>query len=152
MDAEGGELSLIAVIAIIIFFIWCAWQITLLGSESRSEAAAFQEPGQLSVPAENRGAFNGAHVVEARLIERIEPVYPRSCLAQAGSQEIVMVAFNVSASGRVVSERAASASNACFEAAALNAVRRWRFEPRTVDGARRAAYDQTARFSFDKPL
>ncbi len=148
-DADGGDLSLLAVAAIIAFFIWCAWQIALIDGREHTDAGAepggaIQLPAALSDPALTE-------VVEARIIERIEPVFPRGCLGDAAPVETVMVTFNITAAGRVAGERIASTSNACFDASALNAVRRWRFEPRTVDGAPRALHDQKARFSFDRP-
>ncbi len=146
-NAESGELSLLAVMAIIAFFIWCAWQITLLDGREHTGVElgdTSHAPAALSDPALTE-------IVEARIIERIEPIFPRGCLNDAAPVETVMVAFNITAGGRVAGERIASTSNACFDASALNAVRRWRFEPRTVDGAPRALHDQKARLSFDRP-
>ena len=155
-EANSGELSLIAVIAIIVFFIWCAWQITLLDGRELSGAGlpvSASEPGGEAIldPQSPGGDAALAEIVEARIVERVEPVFPRSCLGDAKAVETVMVAFNITAGGRVAGERVASSSNPCFDASALNAVRRWRFEPRTVDGAPRALYDQQARFSFERP-
>ncbi len=157
--SEAGELSLAAVIAIIVFFIWCAWQITLLDREpilapgaglpvaaTTPDASAILDPA--AAPVSDPAL---AEIIEARIIERIEPVFPRACLADAKPEEIVMVSFNISASGRVTGERVASASNACFEASALNAVRRWQFEPRKIDGAARPVFDQKAQFLFQRP-
>ncbi len=146
-DAQGGELSLLAVAAIIAFFIWSAWQIALIDGREHTGAElgdVTQAPAALSDP-------TLTEVVEARIIERIEPIFPRGCLDGAAPVENVMVAFNITAGGRVAGERIAATSNTCFNASALNAVRRWRFEPRTVDGAPRALHDQKARFSFDRP-
>jgi TonB family protein len=57
----------------------------------------------------------------------------------------------VTPAGRVVSERVIKSSNHCFERAGLNAVKRWRFEPRTIDGAPRPAFEQQASFRFVRP-
>jgi TonB family protein len=90
-------------------------------------------------------------IVEARVVERVEPVYPPDCEANAGAVETVDVAFTVTPAGRVVSERVIKSSNHCFERAGLNAVKRWRFEPRTIDGAPRPAFEQQASFRFVRP-
>ncbi len=149
-QAEPGELSLPVFIAILAFILWSAWQITTtgkvtpIGEGEGPTAPAFSEPAV--TPPLEAGA-----IVEARAIERIEPVYPFSCTANAAPVETVSVAFTVTAGGRVAAERIAGTTNNCFDQAALNALRRWRFEPRTVDGAVRPSYDQTHSFTFSRP-
>ncbi len=149
---ESREMSLAAVIAIIAFFIWCAFQITLLdGAHRRAVAGATSDATAVStrLPAPPQPA--PADIIEARVIERIEPIYPRGCIADASALETVVIAFTITTAGRVASERVAQSTNACFDAAALNAVRRWRFEPRLVEGAPRPLYDQKYSFSFARP-
>lgn len=154
---EGGnrELSFLTVAAILIFFIWCAFQITLLDADKRraplsglpgaaASSAAAPGPAAASAP-------SAADVIEARVLERIEPVYPMRCLNEAGATETVQVLFNITAAGRVYGESIARSSNGCFDEAALNAVRRWRFEPRKADGAPRATYDQRTSLTFRRP-
>ena len=141
---EGRDMSLPVFIAIIAFVIWCAWQITMTSTVTpigeRNEDAA--SPAPAAAPGE---------LIEAKILERVEPVYPRSCAPGAQASESVAVAFTVTATGRVSGERIAASSNACFDEAALNALKRWRFEPRMVDGAPRAAYDQVHTFRFARP-
>ncbi|MBB5519144.1 TonB family protein [Amphiplicatus metriothermophilus] len=151
---ERPQMSLIAVFLVILFILWCAWQITRprpattpfnmqgAASEAVRPADAADDPIVPAAPA----AF------EARLVERVEPVYPRRCEAAAADVESVEVAFNVTARGAVTGARVARSSNSCFNAAALNAARRWRFEPRNVDGAPRPAYDLRYVFRFERPL
>ncbi|MHA7872578.1 MAG: TonB family protein [Hyphococcus sp.] len=158
-EAEQGprDLSLLAVFVILVFIIWCAWQITrphevrMLG-DAADRAASSDGPSQTSAamraPAPDAIPEN---VVEARIIERIEPVYPRRCANDARPVETVIVTFNITADGLVADERVAEATSACFENAALNALRRWRFQPRTVNGSVRPAYDQKYSFSFQRP-
>lgn len=149
VQAEGRDMSLPVFVAVIAFIIWSAWQITLtsevnpIGDSAReTPIPVVRSPAPTPPPAE---------VVEARAVEQVEPVYPRSCAPAAQANETVAVVFTVTAAGRISGERVASSSNPCFDEAALNALRRWRFEPRTVDGAARPAYDQTRVFRFERP-
>lgn len=156
-EAERKDLSLWAVIGIVVFIVWCAWQITRPRSEATPFGLEAGPAAQTAAPvvspqAPRAGAPAAlARVVEPVLIERIEPVYPRRCESEAGLVESVEIAFNITRGGVVSGERVASASNACFNDAALNAVRRWRFSPRTVDGEAAPAYDQRYTISFDRP-
>ncbi len=149
-EAQTGELSLPVFVAIAAFIIWCAWQITLTSKVTPiGEAPAIAAPAPIitsPAPAPVQG-----DVVEAKIVEQIEPVYPRSCASAAQPLETVTLAFTVTATGRVASERVATSTNGCFNEAALNALRRWSFEPRTIDGAPRPAFDQVQTFRFNRP-
>lgn len=151
---ESRDMSLLAVIAIIAFFIWCAWQIARIDDIERDApgaSAADASTGSVAGRLPQAPAPAPAEIIEARVIERVDPIYPRGCVAEAAPFETVVIAFNITAGGRVASERVAQSSNPCLNDAALNAVRRWRFEPRTVDGAARPVYDQKYSFSFARP-
>lgn len=168
---EPARLSLIAVLGILAFMIWCALLITRPGAdavrrplklegvplsieqpEARVVYGQAPEP-EAAPPADFEPVAPAALpvIVEARVIERVEPVYPPDCEANAGAVETVDVAFTVTPSGGVVSQRVIKSSNACFERAGLNAVKRWRFEPKTIDGAPRPAFEQQASFRFERP-
>lgn len=141
------EMSLWAMLAIVLFMIWCAWQIALPRDAVPADGAdALVLPAPSAAPAP-------PPVIDLVVIERVEPVYPRACDAGARPVETVEVMFNVTALGRVAGEQVINSSNACFNDAALNAVRRWTFEPHRGggDGAARAVYDQRRVFTFNQP-
>lgn len=151
VEAQGGQMSLPAITAILAFVIWCLWQLSLphevteLGQPDQPQVAK-----KLDVAAPTPELVVG-ELVEARIVEELAPVYPRSCASSARPVETVNVSYTVSASGRITAERIANSTNDCFNDAALNAIRRWQFEPRTIDGVRRPAYDQSYSFRFDRP-
>lgn len=103
-------------------------------------------PAIVGLPSE---PFSG--YVEARPVEKIDPVYPQRCETAANPRESVEVAFNVTGRGVVSGARVAASSNPCFNEAALNALRRWTFEPRTIEGKARPAYDLRYTFQFVRP-
>lgn len=150
---EKAELSLYAVVAIIAFILWCAFQITLptrsvtplnVGANARSvESVSDATIGVATVE------INDAPAIAP--VERVEPVYPRSCAENAQILETVDVVFTVTPEGRVAAEKIDQSSNSCFNAAALNALRRWQFSPDAVDGLARSALSQRLRFEFPRP-
>ena len=161
---ERSDMSLLAVLAVLAFILWCAFQITqprntttpyrLDGLPSSLATTATEPPSAEAPPAEPSPGVAAPElpvVVEAKLIEQVSPVYPVRCEAGAAPQETVEVAFTVTVQGGVASERVVNSSNGCFDRPALNAVRRWRFEPRTVDGVARPAFEQRVTFPFKRP-
>ncbi|CAG7856207.1 hypothetical protein MCAMS1_00609 [biofilm metagenome] len=94
----------------------------------------------------NKGANSGV-----ALIARVNPVYP----ARATSRHIegwVKIEFTVTPSGTVSSPSVVSASPpGIFDSAALDAIRKWKFKPRMVNGqavTQRAV--QTVKFTLSK--
>lgn len=87
-------------------------------------------------------------IVEAELTRSSAPAYPERCARGAAAVESVTVRFDVSASGRAVNARVVSSTDDCFEAEALSALSRWRFSPRTVDGAPAVEEGKTATLKF----
>jgi TonB family protein len=155
------HLSLFAFGAVLVFILVCAVLITM----PRGAKAPFKLDGPTTpiaktpvarqkaaeTPAPGAAPSAMPVLVEAARIEDAEPVYPIRCETEAAAVETVEIAFNVTAAGLVSGERVAATSNACFNDAALNAVRLWRFKPRTVDGAARASFDQRHVFEFKRP-
>lgn len=166
--AEPPHLSLLAVLGILAFMVWCAYLVTHPDPDSIKEPLKLNgvpladgpvAARQVSdAPAVAAPAFSPAEVppmpviVEASVLERVEPVYPPACEHSAAPAETVDVAFTITPEGQVVSERVISSTNPCFDRAALNALKRWRFSPRTIDGAPRPAFEQQASFRFDRPF
>lgn len=81
---------------------------------------------------QGRGAWG---VVAAGLLDRtpsarsqVAPLYPLR-ERQSGREARVLVEFDVDPAGRVLSARVLASGGAEFDAAALRAVRQWRFEP-----------------------
>jgi protein TonB len=71
---------------------------------------------------------------EAIPLLRLEPVYPRAA-ARAGKEGWVKVAFTITAEGGVVDASVVESSpRRVFDRSALRAIRKWRFQPRLVDG------------------
>lgn len=160
------ELSFLAVLGVLAFMIWCAFWITRPGDPSQplrldglpspsspGGGAAIMTPEDAAKIAalEADPSFVAPEVVEARILERIEPIYPLQCEARADGAESVSVTFTITEAGRVSNERVANSTNACFNREALNALRLWRFAPQTVNGEARPAFDQQATFRFDRP-
>ena len=87
-------------------------------------------------------------VVDARLVRSIGPDYPRRCERDAEALESVSVIFDVTAAGHPANTRVTGASNSCFEDAAVKAISKWRFNPRTVDGAPRPQSGVEATLNF----
>ena len=152
-EAVSKEMSLWAFGLVLTFILWCAYQLTVaLPHRSALEASAADGGTQPIYVADPALHAEPVEVIEARIVERIEPVFPRRCAPGAQNTETVVITFNISDQGRVRGERVADSTNSCLNDAALNAIRRWQFEPRQVDGAARPAFDQKYSFSFQRPL
>ncbi len=159
---EPARLSLLAVLAIFAFMIWCGLSITQprqttiplkldrVPLQPSENVRAIVDPLPSAAAAQPAPVGPGG-TVEAQIIERVEPVYPPECEATAGASETVALAFTITPDGAVVSTRVAASSNTCFDRAALNALKRWRFSPRTVEGAPRPSFEQQVTLRFDRP-
>ncbi len=83
-----------------------------------------------------------------KLIKKVDPVYPAEA-RQAGLEGAVIIEAVTDVFGRVASAKILR-SVPKLDAAALNAIRQWVFDPPLVDGKpRRAVFTATVRFSRD---
>ncbi len=157
-EADRPQMSLWAVIAVTLFILWCAVQIATSAHDettpfnmngARAGGDAIVIPKATPAPDAPAGAEAGQGPV---LVDRVSPIYPTRCELGAAEIETVVVALNVTAQGTVTGARVATSTNSCFNDAALNAARRWRFEPRAVAGAPRPSYDQRFTVRFERPV
>lgn len=80
---------------------------------------------------------------------RVNPIYPRSA-AERRIQGWVLLRFTISTVGTVKDAQVVSSQPArVFDRAALQAVRKWRYKPRIVDGAAVETPNQEVRLTFE---
>ena len=118
-----------------------------------SPTPAAKAPGApASTPAEETQNIAPAAplVVKARLTRSVSPRYPAECTAAAAEMESVTVLFDVTTGGHTANAAVLTSSNDCFNEAALDSVARWRFSPRSVDGAAEAALGKRATLNFQR--
>ncbi|GJL94136.1 MAG: hypothetical protein DHS20C05_05410 [Hyphococcus sp.] len=108
---------------------------------------AYQPAPQLTQPPVRRASVT---VVAAQMTRSIAPRYPSQCDRSAEAIEKVTVLFDVTAAGRTTNPRVISSSNSCFDNAAVSAIGRWRFSPKTVDGSPRPDLGKRATLNFQK--
>jgi protein TonB len=81
-------------------------------------------------------AFSLAEIdQQPRAIFQATPIYP-AALRSKKLEGVVSVIFVVDAAGKVTNARAESSSHSAFEKPAVDAVRKWKFEPAVKGGAR----------------
>lgn len=95
-------------------------------------------------------ASGGGNRAAVPLVQ-VLPEYPERAKSQ-GLRGWVDVAFTITAVGTVADARVMKSSlPVIFERAALDAVRRWKYNPMVKDGVAVARPDQYARLSFEPP-
>lgn len=111
-----------------------------LSSAAETRAASGPPAGERTPrPPEGTAAPSAAGYVPARVLERVEPAYPEAA-RRRGAAGRVRVRALVSAAGAVEECAVASSSgHADLDAAAVEAVRRWRFAPAAERTGGRAA-------------
>jgi TonB family protein len=72
---------------------------------------------------------------DARPIARTPPRYPERCMYSANAREVITLEFNVTAKGTTEDIRVVDSTNKCLNDAATLSVRRWKYAPKTIDGA-----------------
>jgi TonB family protein len=71
---------------------------------------------------------------DARPLLRVPPRYPDQCQWRADGSESVFVEFDISVEGVPENIRTIESTNPCFNGAAKNAVKKWRYHPKTIAG------------------
>ncbi|MCI5046589.1 MAG: energy transducer TonB [Aquisalinus sp.] len=84
-------------------------------------------PGKPTMPAGPNEVFTEIPSLSSAILQ-FQPTYPSSCLNK-GTEGYAIVVFDVTANGDVVNARIADSSHRCFERAALDAIRKWKFSP-----------------------
>lgn len=115
-------------------------------SSAVNETAATEAPSGQATEAASPVTSGG------ELIHAEKPVYPRRALRQ-GEEGYVLLEFTITPDGRVIDAAVTKASpRGRFEAAALNAIRQWQYQPFSENGepvARRAS--QVLEFRLTAP-
>ncbi|WP_306252320.1 energy transducer TonB [Parvularcula sp. IMCC14364] len=84
-------------------------------------------PGPAPAPTGPDQVFTQMPSLNSAILQ-FQPTYPASC-QNRGTEGYAIVVFDVTANGDVVNARVADSSHACFERAALDAIRKWKFSP-----------------------
>jgi protein TonB len=97
-------------------------------------------PGPVDVrPSGDSGSGEGV-LLNLRVLVKQQPAYPRRELARGIEGEVVLrVLVNETGDPQTI-EVIGGTRNRNFEASAIKAIKRWKFQPHTVDGVPRAAW------------
>ena len=86
------------------------------------------------MPAGGAGASPSGREDEVVALYKFPPEYPRKA-ARSGEEGWVKIEFTITSQGEVDDPKVvASKPRRIFDRAALKAIRKWRFKPKTVDG------------------
>jgi TonB family protein len=86
---------------------------------------------------------------DARPLLRVPPRYPDQCEGRVSASEYVVVEFDVSVEGIPENIRIIESTNSCFNRTAKNAVKKWRYHPKTIAGKPVARKDVVTQISFE---
>lgn len=101
---------------------------------SADDAAFTPSPGATEyVPQTTKTIVQALPMKPLHLTHRVDPVYPQSARA-AHITGTVVVAATIGKDGRVKDAKIVSSPDVSLSAAALDAVRQWRYEPFTLNG------------------
>lgn len=85
---------------------------------------------------------------QAMPLYRVEPRYPSSALRQ-GAEGYVVMSFTIDPTGRAVDVKVEQANpRRLFEREAIRALRKWKYQPKVVEGKAIAQLGQTVRLEF----
>lgn len=65
---------------------------------------------------------------------RYRPSYPDRCVIRADQVETVLLEFDVAANGKTQNIRVIESTNPCLNNSAIEAVEKWRYYPKVIDG------------------
>ena len=94
----------------------------------------FQDPSETKSGKPEIETTTRALVFDAKPIKRTPPVYPNRCERQAYIDEYVVLQFDVTTEGETANYEVIESTNECFNESALDSVKKWRYEPKTIDG------------------
>lgn len=96
----------------------------------RDEKPAKEAP-ELEIDEEDKPKFRLSMTNERTefTCQTVPPAYPEACKARAKARELVVVEFDIDPNGAAVGADAVASTNDCFDAAAIEAVSRWRCAP-----------------------
>jgi len=75
-----------------------------------------------------------AEEFDARPVVRKPPLYPQKCMGNAHYREEVLVEFDVNEKGDTENVRVLDASLECFNGSSIDAVKKWKYSPKTIEG------------------
>ena len=70
---------------------------------------------------------------DAQPLVRIPPQFPDRCQGRAGSEERVVLQFDVTPDGTTTNIEVVDSSNSCFNRSASRSVERWKYQPKIED-------------------
>ncbi len=70
---------------------------------------------------------------DAQPLVRIQDPYPERCQSRAGSEEAVVVQFDVTPDGTTTNIEVIDSTNSCFNRTVVRSVQRWKYQPKIVD-------------------
>ena len=122
-----------------------------------TDEPALQQVAEISLPAAEISAPVEDTIVPARVIRKARAEYPLRLLRQNKTFDAkVFVIYDVDETGKVINPivksvdfEGSSGNRKLFEKAAINAVKRQKFEPRLVNGEATTEKDRTTRISFN---
>ena len=125
---------------------------TVTASTTAAPPSASQPISDAPPATPARGSTSPTVTAEAQLTHRVPPEYPQSAL-RSGVQGFVDVHFTITTEGTVTNVAVVSSDPAdVFNRAATDAVRKWRYEPRVVDGRPVESQSQVRlQFKLDHP-